>query len=219
MNQQDLSSQAPDQDAAPTAPSTPSAAPAPSVADSPLTLLTSPALPALAEAVLEVEAHMAGQGWDGPVGVFALVRTAAALRQDPQLRGVLDEAALERAATDEYALTVIEQEDLPPAGDLEELLGQLAWPQEVDGVVLSVERVILPPQAEEAATAITDESERMAYLRSRTDRQDVRMVVGVLRQGESWCVLRTRAHDDDASLIQGADIVPGLVQALHATLE
>ena len=43
------------------------------------------------------------------------------------------------------------------------------------------------------------------------------MVVGVLRGGQSWCVLRSRSHDDDASLYQGEHLVPGLVEALAAT--
>ncbi len=44
------------------------------------------------------------------------------------------------------------------------------------------------------------------------------MVVGVLRGGESWCALRSRSHDDDASVYQGERLVPGLVEALAATL-
>ena len=42
------------------------------------------------------------------------------------------------------------------------------------------------------------------------------MVVGVLRGGQSWCVLRSRSHDD-ASIYQGEHLVPGLVEALAAT--
>ena len=43
------------------------------------------------------------------------------------------------------------------------------------------------------------------------------MVVGVLRGGQSWCVLRSHSHDDDASLYQGERLVPGLVEALEST--
>jgi len=42
---------------------------------------------ALARAVVELEEHVAQRGWDAPVTVFALVRTAAALAQDPELAG------------------------------------------------------------------------------------------------------------------------------------
>ena len=43
------------------------------------------------------------------------------------------------------------------------------------------------------------------------------MVVGVLRSGESWCALRSHTHDDDASIYQGEQLVPGLTEALAAT--
>lgn len=162
---------------------------------------------------------MASQGWDGPVGVFALVRTAAAIEADPQMAAVLDPASLAQAQADPHALTVIEQEGLPPATDLEDLLAQLAWPEEVDGVALSVERVTVPPAVEEEAAALGDEAGRVRFLASHPARQDVRIVVGVLRGGESWCVVRSRAHDSATDLIQGPDMVPGLIQALAATLQ
>ena len=44
------------------------------------------------------------------------------------------------------------------------------------------------------------------------------MVVGVLRGGESWCALRMRSHDEPTQVVQGSDLVPGLVAALKATL-
>ena len=112
----------------------------------------------------------------------------------------------------------IEQDGLPEAVDLEDLLGQLAWPAEVDGAALSVERSVLPPQAEQAAAAISDDDERLAFLANHPEREDVRMVVGVLRGGESWCALRMRSHDEPTQVVQGSDLVPGLVAALKATL-
>ena len=50
-------------------------------------------------------------------------------------------------------------------------------------------------------------------------RQDVRMVVGVTRAGATYCALRLRAHDDDQSVVGGADLVPELITLLGATLE
>ena len=90
--------------------------------------LGSPRRTALARAVIELEEHAAQRGWDAPVGIFALVRTAAALEQDPTLAEVLDDAALAEARHDPQALTMIEQENLPAAADLEDLLAQIAWP-------------------------------------------------------------------------------------------
>ncbi len=165
----------------------------------------------------ETEIHVAAFGWDQPVRVFALARTAEALRTDPDLAEFLDASAVEEARTDPELLTVVEQEGLPAAADLEHLLAQLAWPESVHGTAISVERLVLPPAAQEEADAITDATERLAFLQARPDREDIRMVVGVLRSGESWCALRSRAHDDDASVYQGEQLVPGLVEALATT--
>ena len=172
---------------------------------------------ALARAVAETETHVAAHGWDQPVRVFALVRTAEALEADPDVADLLDTATVEEARTNPELLMVVEQEGLPPAADLEHLLAQLAWPESVHGAAISVERLVLPPAAQEEAEAITDAAERLAFLQERPDREDIRMVVGVLRSGESWCALRSRTHDDDASIYQGEQLVPGLTEALAAT--
>lgn len=172
---------------------------------------------ALARAVTETEAHVAAFGWDQPVRVFALVRTNEALAADPDVAELLDAATVEESRTDPELLMVVEQEGLPAATDLGHLLAQLAWPESVHGAAISVERLVLPPAAQEEAETITDAAERLAFLQARPDREDIRMVVGVLRGGQSWCVLRSRSHDDDASLYQGERLVPGLVEALEAT--
>ena len=169
---------------------------------------------ALARAVPETEPHVAAHGWDQPVRVFALVRTAEALEADPDVADLLDAATVEEARSNPELLMVVEQEGLPPAADLEHLLAQLAWPESVHGAAISVERLVLPPAAQEEAEAITDAAERLAFLQERPDREDIRMV---LRGGQSWCVLRSRSHDDDASLYQGERLVPGLVEALEST--
>ena len=165
----------------------------------------------------ETEAHVAAFGWDQPVRVFALVRTNEALAADPDIAELLDAATVEESRTDPELLMVVEQEGLPAAADLEHLLARLAWPESVHGAAISVERLVLPPAAQDEAEAITDAAERLAFLQARPDREDIRMVVGVLRSGESWCVLRSRTHDDDASIYQGEQLVPGLTEALAAT--
>ena len=141
----------------------------------------------------------------------------ATIMTDPDVADLLDAATVEEARSNPELLMVVEQEGLPPAADLEHLLAQLAWPDSVHGAAISVERLVLPPAAQEEAEALTDAAERLAFLQERPDREDIRMVVGVLRGGQSWCVLRSRSHDDDASLYQGERLVPGLVEALEAT--
>ena len=76
--------------------------------------------------------------------------------------------------------------------------------------------MILPPAAEEAMPPEPDAA--LEYLMNHPDRQDVRLAVGVLRSGESWCVVRTRSHDSDDAVGGGPDVVPGLVEAVGATL-
>ncbi len=171
---------------------------------------------ALADAVREIEHHVAGAGWDAPVRVFALVRTQAALAAEPGLAQQLASEVLAAAQADDQHLTSIEQEGVPAAQDLERLLGGLSWPATVDGAAVTVERVVLPPGAEDDLPSDPDAA--LAALLAHPQRQDVRLAVGVLRDGPAWCAVRTRAHDADDAVGQGPDLVPGLVEAVRATL-
>ncbi len=174
-----------------------------------------PAAAFLAESVREIERHVSRGGWDGPVRVFALVGTQAALEAEPGLAAQLAPEVVAAARADAAHLTSVEQEGLPQVESLEELLGVLTWPDTVDGAAIVVERVVLPTAAEDAMPP--DPGEALAYLMGHPDRQDVRIAVGVLRSGPAWSVLRTRAHDDDAAVAGGPDLVPGLTEALRAT--
>lgn len=172
---------------------------------------------ALTAAVREIELHVARAGWDAPVRVFALVRTQQALSTEPALADQLEPSVLAAARTNPWHLTSVEQEGLPAAADVEQLLAQLSWPSTVDGVALTVERVVLPPAAE--AQMPTDPDAALAYLMGHPDRSDVRLAVGVLRDGPAWCAVRTRANDSDDQVGGGPDVVPGLVAALRSTLD
>ncbi|MGN8246473.1 PPA1309 family protein [Cellulomonas soli] len=196
-----------DTSSAPAAPSTPATTPA-----SP----RSPQQSALADAVREIEHHVAAAGWDAPVRVFALVRTQAALEASPGLADQLDAQVLAAARVEPWHLTSVEQEGLPDADDLESLLAALSWPATVDGMAVTVERVVLPPQAEAAMP--DDPDEALRYLMAHPERTDVRIAVGALRDGTAWCALRARTHDTDDQVGHGPDLVPGLVQAVRATL-
>lgn len=184
--------------------------------DDTLTARPSPSLPALADAVREIERHVAGGGWDGPVRVFALVITAHALATEPALATQLPADVVAHAQQDPHHLTSVEQENLPAAASLEDLLAGLSWPATVDGAAVVVERVVLPPAAEEGMP--TEPDAALEYLMAHQDRQDVRIAVGVLRSGEAWCAVRSKAHDADESVGVGPDLVPGLIEAVGATL-
>ncbi|AKT51407.1 PPA1309 family protein [Arsenicicoccus sp. oral taxon 190] len=158
---------------------------------------------------VETEQHVSRSGWDQPTRLFALVRTSELLAAEPQLAARLD-------GEDPDGLSAVEQEDLPDADGLEELLAQIAWPPEVAGTAISVERLVVPPAAESAMPQ--DPQQATDYLMHHPDRQDVRLLVAVDRSGEQVTLLRQRAHDSDDAVAMGADIAPGLVAALRATL-
>jgi hypothetical protein len=166
----------------------------------------------LSVAALETERHVAAAGWDQAPRLFALVRTQALLEREPQLAAGL--GAADRAPG---ALTAVEQEGLHRSSSLESVLGRVAWPPEVDGCAFAIERMVVPPDAErdlpERPEAAVD------HLAAHPDRQDVRLLVAVLRDGTSICLLRQRAHDSDDAVATGRDLAPGLVAALQATFE
>ena len=171
---------------------------------------------ALLRAARELEAHVATAGWDAPVRLFALVRTADALERDPQLATRLPPDVVAAARADAEHLTLVEQEGLPEADSLEELLGRVAWPPTVDGAAVTTERVVVPPEVE--ADMPADPSEAVDWLAAHPARTEVRLAVAVVRDGTNGCAIRSREHDRDLDVAVGPDIVPGLIEALSATL-
>ena len=85
------------------------------------------------------------------------------------------------------------------------------------GCAITVERIVVPPEVEDEAPE--DPEEALAFVANHPLRTDVRLAVGVMRSGESWCALRTRAFDSDDKVGQGSALVPALVDALRASLE
>jgi hypothetical protein len=165
---------------------------------------------ALRAVVREVELHAARAGWDRPAQLFALVDTADLLSREPQLAELL---GVEAGAAD--GLTPVEQDSVE--GELEELLAEILWPPEVSGCAVVVERLVLPPEAE--GKIPTESTDAAQYVADHAERQEIRIVAGALRSGESWCALRLRSHDEDDSVVLGHDLVPALLELLHATLE
>ncbi len=169
--------------------------------------LTSP----LQSVVGEVEGHVAEAGWDQPPQLFALVQTEELLRAEPQLAQTMG-----LVAGDPSSLTPIAQEPLGE-GPLDEALASLVFGEEVLGVVLAHEVLVLPPTAEQALTDLEDPSAAAA---EHPERRDVRMVVGVTRGGGQACVLRLRGQTaEQDERVTGPDLAPALVAALAATLE
>ena len=166
---------------------------------------------------IDIERHAAASGWDQPPRLFALVETADLVRREPQLATDLGLGGGEPGEPQGTGgLTPVEQDELPEHATIEELLGGIAWPAEVLGTALIVERLMVPPEAEREMPQ--DEGAALQWLADHPERQEVRIVVAVLRDGTRSAALRMRAHDDETSVLSGPDLVPGLADALSATL-
>ena len=175
--------------------------------------MKAPPSPALLSVVAEVETHLAEAGWDQPPQLFALVDTEQLLQAEPQLAQTLGLVAPRPGA-----LTPIAQDPLTDA-PLDEQLASMVFGPEVLGVILAHEVLVLPPSAE-AALATEDVQAAVAH----PDRREVRMVVGVMRDGSRESVLRLRTNGGDADeegdeLLAGGDLAPHLADALLSTLD
>ncbi|MFI6336956.1 PPA1309 family protein [Streptomyces sp. NPDC050535] len=167
----------------------------------------------LTRAVLEIDEYASGLGWDQPARLFALVDTARLRTQEPGLAaqlGLQDEP-------ETTGLTPIEQDEIPAGKALDEFLGTIAWPDAVVGCALTVERLMLPPSAEASVPEGLSEKKLTKWVAEHPDRQEVRMTVGVLRDGTRDSALRLRAKDAPAEVLTGSGLVPGLAEALSAT--
>ncbi|ADH69194.1 MULTISPECIES: PPA1309 family protein [Nocardiopsis] len=160
------------------------------------------------EAVMDLERHAAEQGWDRPLGLYALVPTAELLRAEPALAGLL---GIDSPA-DPDELTPVEQEQLPADVPLEEALGRILWPEGVAGCALVMERLVVKGTDE---TLAPDEQPGS----SGRETEEIRMVAGVLRDGSRHCAMRMRSHDSESEVLNGADLIPALTSALALTLD
>jgi hypothetical protein len=164
---------------------------------------------ALFSVVGEIEEHVAEAGWDQPPQLFALVETEELLRAEPQLAQTMGLVAAVPGS-----LTPIAQEPLE-GGPLDEALGSIVFGTEVLGVVLAHEVLVLPPEVEAGLG-----QDAVATAAEHPARREVRMVVGVARDGSRECLLRLRGQDGEPDeRLSGSDLVPALADALLATLD
>jgi hypothetical protein len=169
----------------------------------------------LTRAVLEIDEYVSGLGWDQPARLFALVDTARLRAEQPSLA---DRLGLE-GEQETSGLTPIEQDEIPTDGPLDEFLGTIAWPDAVAGCALTIERLMLPPSAEEQVPQGLGEAELAKWVANHPDRQEVRMTVAVLRDGARESALRLREKDSPTEVLTGSGLVPGLAEALTATFD
>lgn len=163
------------------------------------------------QVALEIESHAADTGWDQPPRLFALVSTAELVEQEPTLA---DQLGIEGEVA-AGALSSVEQEELPTGDDFEAALAQIGWPEQVLGCAAVLERIMLPPTAEDLMPDDPAAVER--YAADHPDRQEVRIVAAVDRAGNCHSTVRARGSDD-AELLEGPDLVPTLISLLKQTL-
>lgn len=164
---------------------------------------------ALVTALLEVDRHVGHGGWDQPARLFALVPTAELVAAEPSLA-----AQISRPALPVGALSSVEQDGFHAGNDLLGDLDRISWPPAVFGCALAVERAFVPPDVEPDLPEDPDAAAEFVAHHPR--RQEVRVVVGVTRTGDHHGLARLRAQPDE--LLGGADLVPGLTDALARTL-
>lgn len=172
---------------------------------------TTPTQHALQRVVDQIEMGAAAVGWDRPPSLYALVPTAQLL----QAPGLPDDVAESlRADWDgsPHHLSAVAQDAIAEDA-LEELLPRLEWPDTVAGAALTVERIVLPQDAQDASPE--DPEEALAYAQEHPARTDIRVVVGVNRKGESWCEVRSRRFDARENVGKGSNLAPGVVQSLQ----
>lgn len=164
----------------------------------------------LVRAVAEIEDHVRADGWDQPPRLYALAPTLDVVSREPALAtqlGFDPETALAES------LTPIEQ-DIDDR-TLDDLLSSISWPETVDGCALVVERIVLPPDVESEMPAQSDVA--ATWAQRHPARSDVRIVIGVLRNGSHTAVIRVKGHEDPGDLIRNAEISPDITDALTAT--
>jgi hypothetical protein len=170
--------------------------------------------------VREVERHVADGGWDRPPALFALADTAEFLRAEPSLAKQLGQDPADVPAG---SLTPVEQEQFAEEG-LDEALARISWPDSVSGCALVYEALVLPPSAEAERPEDVDPADWAA---DHPARREVRMAVGVMRDGRTEGMLRIRPLPDEegagdpegGDVITAADLAPSVADALKATFE
>lgn len=168
-----------------------------------------PVLSPLTRCALETEIHVASDGWGQQPRLFSLANNGALLQRQPALRGMLGDL-------DPAEFSAIEQDVKVTNDTLEKVLATTAWPRDVDGVALVVERVIIP--TDNSSRAFGRPNLVTKRLEEQADREDVRLVVAALRNEEIITLVRRKNEDSDDKVAIGTNIAPGLVDALKATL-
>ena len=160
---------------------------------------------ALNKAMMEAVEFVHAEGWDAPPTLFGLVPTQLLVDE----LGRLDDSS---------PLTLVVQDlpehILPGSEELGEYVSRIAWPREVEGVILAQEIVF------KDASAGEDAEPRPARLFSGVLREeDIEQTLLQLRLTEEELEERGAFAQDDIELRGGPGVAPGVVAALRYGLE
>ncbi|WP_233558246.1 PPA1309 family protein [Tessaracoccus sp. OH4464_COT-324] len=161
----------------------------------------------LVAVLLDIEQHVAELGWDQPARLFALVPTAELIRMEPHLTGQLAQGTPD-------ALSAVEQDEFKATDNLAAKLAEIYFPETVEGVAITLERTFLPAKYE--SDVPEDDAAAVDFVRSHPEHEEIRAVVGVLRDGSRHCLARLKSHPEE--LLRGEDVIPNLPEALGQTL-
>jgi hypothetical protein len=165
--------------------------------------------PSLHTVLMELSDQVGAEGWGQPARLFALVSTADLQRDDPDFAAQLGLSDVDPEIAPWTAL----EDDFSNA-----TLEQVAWPPTVGGCALAVERVTLPPEAE--AELPTDPQAALAWAAEHPERQEIRLVAIMLRDGQRDASVRFRAFDNPEDMLFGPDLInDDLVYALFQTFQ
>lgn len=160
---------------------------------------------ALNKAMLEAVEFVHAEGWDAPPTLFGLVPTQMLV---DELVDLDDSSPLTLVVQD------LPEHILPGSEELGEYVSRIAWPREVEGVILAQEIVF------KDASAGTDAEPRPARLFSGVLREeDIEQTLLQLRLTDEELEERGAFAQDDIELRGGPGVAPGVVAALRYGLE
>jgi len=160
---------------------------------------------ALNKAMMEAVEFVHAEGWDAPPTLFGLVPTQLLV---DELVDLDDSSPLTLVVQD------LPEHILPGSEELGEYVSRIAWPSEVEGVILAQEIVF------KDASAGDDAQPRPARLFSGVLRgEDLDQTLLQLRLTDEELEERGAFAQDDIELRGGPGIAPGVLAALRYGLE
>ena len=154
---------------------------------------------------MEAVEFVHAEGWDAPPTLFGLVPTQLLV---DELVDLDDSAPLTLVVQD------LPEHILPGSEELGEYVSRIAWPREVEGVILAQEIVF------KDASAGEDAEPRPARLFSGVLREeDIEQTLLQLRLTDQELEERGAFAQDDIELRGGPGVAPGVVAALRYGLE